>query len=145
MDWIVHGVAKSWTQLSDFHFHFSLHKDTQDKAGRQPWPSPGVWGPDPSLRLFTVNPGPQNAKETVSTMQQMYVIVSFQASQVVLVVKNLPVNARDLRDAGSILGLERSPGGGHGNPLQHSCLENPQGQRSLVGYSPRGSQRVGHD
>ena len=39
---------------------------------------------------------------------------------------------------GSIPGLGRSPGGGHGNPLQYSCLENPHGQRSLVGYSPRG-------
>ena len=36
-----------------------------------------------------------------------------------------------------IPGLERSPGGGHGNPLQYSCLENLHGQRSLVGYSPR--------
>ena len=33
-------------------------------------------------------------------------------------------------------GLGRSPGGGHGNPLQYSCLENPQGQRNLEGYSP---------
>ena len=40
-------------------------------------------------------------------------------------VKNPPANARDVRDAGSIPGLGRSPGGGHGNPLQHSCLENP--------------------
>ena len=38
----------------------------------------------------------------------------------------------------SIPGLERYPGGGHGNPLQYSCLENPHGQRSLVGYSPSG-------
>ena len=42
-----------------------------------------------------------------------------------LVVKNLPANAGDLRDAGSIPGSERSPGGGHGHPLQYSCLENP--------------------
>ena len=47
------------------------------------------------------------------------------ASQVALVVKNLPANAGDMRDAGLIPGLERSPGGGHGNPLQYSCLENP--------------------
>ena len=45
---------------------------------------------------------------------------------------------------GLILGLGRSPGGGHGNPLQYSCLENPYGERSLVGYSPWDS-RVGHD
>ena len=42
-------------------------------------------------------------------------------------------NAEDL---GSIPGLGRSLGGGHGNPLQYSCLENPHGQSSLEGYSP---------
>ena len=39
-------------------------------------------------------------------------------------VKNLPANAGDTRDAGSIPGLGKFPGGGHGNPLQYSCLEN---------------------
>ena len=48
-----------------------------------------------------------------------------RASQVALVVKNLPANAGDLRHVGSIPGLGRSPGGGHGNPLQYLCLENP--------------------
>ena len=47
------------------------------------------------------------------------------ASQVGLVVKNLPATAGDLRDMGLILRLERSPGGGHGNSLQYPCLENP--------------------
>ena len=42
-----------------------------------------------------------------------------------LVVKNLPVSAGDIIDVGSIPGSGRSPGGGHGNPLQYSCLENP--------------------
>ena len=46
------------------------------------------------------------------------------ASQVALVVKKSPPNAGDVRDAGSIPGLGRSPGGGHGNPLRYSCLEN---------------------
>ena len=41
-------------------------------------------------------------------------------------------------NVGLIPGLGRCPGGAHGNPLQYSCLENPQGQRSLVGYSPWG-------
>ena len=41
-------------------------------------------------------------------------------------------------DPDSITGLERSPGKGNDNPLQYSCLENPHGQRSLVGYSPWG-------
>ena len=40
-------------------------------------------------------------------------------------VKNVPANARDIRDAGLIPGSGRSPGGGYGNPLQCSCLENP--------------------
>ena len=40
-------------------------------------------------------------------------------------VKNLPANAGVIRDVGSVPGLGRSPGGGHGNPLQYSCLENP--------------------
>ena len=39
-------------------------------------------------------------------------------------VKNLPANAGGVRDMGSVLGLGRPPGGGHGNPLQNSCLEN---------------------
>ena len=47
------------------------------------------------------------------------------ASQVMLVVKNPPTIAGDIRDMGSIPGSGRSPGGGHGNPLQFSCLENP--------------------
>ena len=42
-----------------------------------------------------------------------------------LVLKNLPANAGDIRDMGSIPGSGRFPGGGHGNPIQVSCLENP--------------------
>ena len=42
-----------------------------------------------------------------------------------LVVKNPPANAGDRRDMGSISDSGRSPGGGHGNPLRYSCLENP--------------------
>jgi len=44
---------------------------------------------------------------------------------VALVVKNLPVNAGDVRDTGSIPHSGRSPGGRNGNPLQYFCLENP--------------------
>ena len=51
--------------------------------------------------------------------------MSLGASQVALVVKNLPVNAGDIRDVESIPGSGRSPGEGNGNPLQYSCLENP--------------------
>ena len=48
-------------------------------------------------------------------------------------VKNLPADTGDVQDLGSIPGLRRSPGGGHGNPPQYSCLQDPHGQRSLVG------------
>ena len=48
-----------------------------------------------------------------------------RASQVALVVKNTSANAGDMRELGLIPGLGRSPGGGHGNPPQCSCLENP--------------------
>ena len=48
-------------------------------------------------------------------------------------------NAQDL---GSIPGWGRSPGGGHGNPLQYSCLENPHGQRSLAGCSTWGCKEL---
>ena len=64
------------------------------------------------------------------------------ASQVAPVVKNLPANAADIRrDAGSIPGLGRSPGGGNSNPFQDSSpwMEEPGGLPSM------GSQRVGHD
>ena len=45
--------------------------------------------------------------------------------QMMLVVKNPPTNTGDMGDAGLVPGLGRSPGGGHGYPLQYSCLENP--------------------
>ena len=60
--------------------------------------------------------------------------MSIIASQVALVVKNPPANAGDIRDMGSVPGLGRSPGEGHGNLLQYYCLENPMNrERNLVG------------
>ena len=62
----------------------------------------------------------------------------WEASQVVPVVKNPPANAGGIRDVGSIPGGFDllSPGGGHGDPLQYSCLENPMDREALAGYSP---------
>ena len=56
---------------------------------------------------------------------------TFRASQLALVVKNLPANTGNVRDMGSIPGLGRSPGGSYGNPLQYSCLEKPHEQRRI--------------
>jgi len=53
------------------------------------------------------------------------VCMANRAFQMALVVKNLPANAGGIRVVGSIPGSGRSPGGGHGNPLQYSCLQNP--------------------
>ena len=63
-------------------------------------------------------------------------------TQVALMVKNLPADVGDRRDADWIPGSGRSPGGGHGNPLQYYCLDNPQGQRNLVGFSPWGHKEL---
>ena len=70
-------------------------------------------------RLITL-PGLHSLNITSS-----FLVHSPRASQVVLVVKNPRANAGDVREPGSIPALGRSPGGGHGNPLQYSCLENP--------------------
>ena len=61
-------------------------------------------------------------------------------------VKNPPANAGDAGDAGSIPGSGRSPGGGNGNPLQYSCLENPMNRGAWRAAVHRvESKRVGHD
>ena len=96
MGCVVHGISKSQTWLSDFHYlrHGCMYTD--------------------------------------------------RTSRVALVVKNLPASAGDLRDASSVPGLGRSPGGGPGYPLRHSCLENPT-DRGAWGLQAIGSHRVGHD
>ena len=57
-------------------------------------------------------------------------------------VKNLPANAGDRRDTGSIPGLGRSPGEGNGHPLQYPCLENPMERGAWWGYSPWGCKEL---
>ena len=57
-------------------------------------------------------------------------LLQARVSQVVLVVKNPLANAGYIRDTGSTPRLGRSPSGGHGNPLQYSCLENPMDRRA---------------
>ena len=65
------------------------------------------------------------------------------ASQVVLVVKNPPANAGDIRDRGLTPGLGSFPGEGNDNPLQYSCLGNPTEKPGRLQFM--GSQRVGQD
>ena len=70
-------------------------------------------------------------------------ILSLKASQGALGVKHLPANAGGAGGLVSIPALGGSPGGGHGNPLQYSCLQNPM-EEELGGLQSVGSQRVGH-
>ena len=98
-------VRHSWVTTT---FTF---KDIQDKlSSRQLYT--GAWraGPRSGLAIWIVS----------HYIDGIHVIL-----QGALVVKKLPANAGDIRDAGSIPGLGRTPGGGHGNPLQYCCLENP--------------------
>ena len=60
----------------------------------------------------------------VHIMTLMMMVLTFWASQVVLVIKNPPANAGDIRDTGLISGSGRSPGRGHSDSLQYSCLRN---------------------
>jgi len=80
---------------------------------------------------------------TEATEQQQQQHALLWASQVALVVKNPPVISRDIRDMGLIHGWGWSPGGGHGNPLQYSCLENPMDREAW--WATMGSQRIGQD
>ena len=59
-------------------------------------------------------------------------------------VKSPPVNAGDVKGTGSNTELERFPGGGHGNPFQYSCLENPMDRGAWWATQSIGSLRAGH-
>ena len=75
----------------------------------------------------------------------MYEIAALQftrSSHVTRVVENLPANAGDIRDKGSIPAWGRSPHGGHSNPLQYLCLENWWTEEPAQSV---GSQRLGHN
>ena len=71
------------------------------------------------------NPLPPDPHPGSCKITALLKISAFGAFQVLLGVKNLPADSGDLRDAGSIPGLGRSPGGGSGSPLPYSFLENP--------------------
>ena len=100
------------------HFHFSLScigegngNPLQCSCLENPRDGGAWWA-----AVYGVAPSRTRLKQLSSS--------SSRASQEELVVKNLPVNARDTRDAGQIPRLGRSPGVGNGNPLQYSSLEN---------------------
>ena len=127
----VQVVAQSWTRLKRLHFHFSLScigEGTGNPLQCSCLENPRGWGAwwaavygvaQSRIRLKWLS-SRSSSRSDLTSMQD-----GQKASQVVLVVKNPPANAGDKRDSGLIPGLGRSPGGGHGNSLQYSCLENP--------------------
>ena len=66
-----------------------------------------------------------NSWHIISPQKGLAILITGASFPGASVVKNLPANARDVVDVDSIPGSRRSPGGGNGNPLQHSCLKNP--------------------
>ena len=92
-----------------------------------PCPGRGPESPGLAAGFFTTqSPGkPPLAHRLHTGVLLLTSFFFFRASQAVLVVKTLPAAGGDVRDAGSIPGSGRSPGGGHGHPLQCSCPENP--------------------
>ena len=77
-----------------------------------------------NFKIFPMLFSIKSREKAGKNIQQVILIGG--VSQVALVVKNPPAKAEDVRDTCSVPGLGRSPGGGHGNPFQYSCLENPR-------------------
>ena len=96
------------------------------------WKIPWTKEPD---RLQSM--GSQRVGHDWATSLSCFFRISLRGFLVAQRLKLLPASARNARDLGSIAGSGRSPGEENGNPLQYSCLEESNGQRSLVGCSPR--------
>ena len=104
--------ATSWTRAPQAPLSMGFPR--QEYWNRLPFPSPGDL-PDPRIKLVS----PALAGGLLHCKQIHYHWATRE------VLKNPPANSGDIRDAGLIPESGRSPGGGHGNPLQYSCLENP--------------------
>ena len=115
----VHGVVKSRTRLSNFTFTFHFHALEKEMATHfsiLAWRIPGTGEPGGLPSMGSHRVGHYSSDLAAAAAAAMYML----GFLVVLVVKNPSANAGDIRDAGSIPGLGKSPGGGHGNPLQYA-------------------------
>ena len=81
-----------------------------------------------------------NVYESIDQLGNYFAFL-YSQSQAFLVAQKVKESACSARDPGLIPGLGRSPGGGHGNPHQYSCLDNSMDKRSLMGYSPWGCKK----
>ena len=94
-----------------------------------------------SYLKYSVHPWPWKSKPPGDLFEDPQ--EPFQASQLGLILKNLPASVGDFKRHGFDPWVGKIPGGEHSNPLKYSCLENPHGQRSLVGYGPWSCQELG--
>ena len=137
--WTVAGQAPLSKESSRQEYWSGLpFPSPEDLPAPRNLPAPGIEPRSPALQANSFPSEPPGKSIWPHAYMFTFMYVLHGASQTALVVKNPPASAGDVRDADSIPGLERSPGEGRDNPFQYSCLENPNGQRSLVGYSPWG-------
>ena len=127
----------TWTQSSQpfyevgtiiLWYYRKLNRGTQRLRNLPKVTQLGIWEDRIGTRGVWFLSSYHYTRNTAS-LRKVFIITPFymckRASQVVLVVKNWPADARDVTDAALIPGSGISPGEGHGNPLQYSCLENP--------------------
>ena len=96
-------------------------------------PNPGI---EPrSLALLVDSLPSEPSGKPKSTILQYKIKIKLKNTRSLFLFSDSKESTCNAGDWVSIPGLGRSPGGGHGNPLQYSCLENPHGQRSLMGYN----------
>ena len=135
---VLKKVVGKHTSCKSYHFHhFEVYSSVALSAlilfyGHQHHPAPdlSVFPNCNSVPIKHEPPALSAPQPTAPTtcflsLNVTPLVISYGASQVALEVKNLLANAGDIRDVGLIPGSETSPGGGHGNPLQYSCLKNP--------------------
>ena len=127
----------SWIQNPNPHFSFFLSVCVLDPMDFSP-PGYSIHGISQAriLEWVAISFSSESSQPRDQT-QVPHIVCGFFTAElpgklnlVMLVVKNSPINAGDSRDTGSVPGWERSPGGGHDNPLQYSCLKNPMDRRA---------------
>ena len=130
----LHGVGHDWSELAAARLVITLlPRSTHLLISWLQSPSTVLLEPQKIKSATVLTVFPYIFHEVMGPGAMIFVLsnyllgtgLSMEASYMTLVVKNPPANGGDIRDADSIPGSGRSPGGGHGNPLQHSYLENP--------------------
>ena len=131
-DWRQEEKGTTEDEMVVWHHWFDGHEFEQ---------APGVGDGQGSLACCSL----WGLKELDTTEWMNWLFECLGASQVVLVVKNPPANARIIRDSGLTPGLGRSPGGRHDSPLQYSCLENPMDRATWWTIVHSVAHRVRHN